>query len=467
MSYLRALAIFLLRAVFVPFVYLYSKLPEGIRRRLITRFNKVDTSVRLGGRFTRELFLYERDERERASSQLLTVITFFTFVLMVWGYFAQIDQVIQAEAKVYPFSRLQSIEHFEGGRVSEINVRQGDSVRSGDLLVTLSPIQAGSEYVIRKESVGALGIRLARLEAELADDSEFVGPKDLEAEFKSLLETERTQFRERKSQRRAAVAQKRSEISEAKSKLVSSRAALRGAYEETEVIRQLVERGLEPRLSLIRVEKNLEQEQANVVAAQEVINRTEHALEYLLKEHQTSILSELSEIRSQYKAASEDIKVAADRADRTQVRSPIDGVVNRVLVSTRGGTVKPGETIVEIVPEGSTIVVEANVSPTDIGFVGVGQRALVKLTAYDFSIFGAIDGVVDLVAADSVTNDRGEQFYVVRIDLKRSFLKTKNRTLKIIPGMTAQVDIVTGSRNAWEYVFSPIARVLKESMREK
>jgi adhesin transport system membrane fusion protein len=464
---LATLIRFLLRTIFLPIIYLISKLPLGFRKGVIARFNRADSRLRVSALLLGRLFAYEADDREKASSQLLTVITFFTLVFLAWGYFAQIDQVIQAEAKVYPFSRLQSIEHFEGGRVSAINVRQGEQVKAGDVLITLSPLQAGSEYVIRKDSVGALGIRLARLNAELDERSSFPIPPNVGNEFREVVATERAQFVERRSQRQAAVSQKRSEISGAESRLASARAAFAGAEQEEGVVRQLVERGLEPKLSLIRIEKTLEQERSNVRVAEQDIIKAEQALQYLLKEQRTGILSEISEVRSQYTAASEDIKVAADKADRTKVRSPINGVVNRVLVSTMGGTVKPGETIVEIVPEGSTIIVEANVLPSDIGFVEVGQKALVKLTAYDFSIFGAIEGYVDLVAADSVTNDKGETFYVVRIDLKRAFLKTQTRTLKIIPGMTAQVDIITGSRNAWEYVFSPIARVLQESMREK
>ena len=141
--------------------------------------------------------------------------------------------------------------------------------------------------------------------------------------------------------------------------------------------------------------------------------------------------------------------------------------MNRVLVSTEGGTVKPGETVVEIVPQDSTIVVEASINPADIGFIQVGQSALVKLTAYDFSIFGALDGVVAVITADTITDEKGNQYYLIKVDLQTPYLKSGGRVLRIIPGMTAQVDIVTGKRTALEYVFSPIAKVFKESLREK
>ena len=172
-------------------------------------------------------------------------------------------------------------------------------------------------------------------------------------------------------------------------------------------------------------------------------------------------------MKSEYLAAYEGIRVAADKADRTQIRAPIDGIVNRVLISTRGSVVKPGETVVEVVPADQTIVVEANVLPSDIGFVTKDQRAQVKITAYDFSVFGALTGSVSVVGADTITDENGENFYVVKIDLDQDFLAVKNKSLKVIPGMTAQVDIITGKRSPLEYIFSPITKTLQESFREK
>ena len=189
-------------------------------------------------------------------------------------------------------------------------------------------------------------------------------------------------------------------------------------------------------------------------------------LNSLKLDQQAKVLAELSEVKSEYIAAFEGIRVAADKADRTQIRAPIDGIVNRVLISTRGSVVKPGETVVEVVPADQTIVVEANVLPSDIGFVIPSQRAQVKITAYDFSVFGALTGAVS-VSADTITNENGENFYVVKIDLDQDFLAVKNRSLKVIPGMTAQVDIITGKRSPLEHIFFPITKTLQESFREK
>ena len=237
--------------------------------------------------------------------------------------------------------------------------------------------------------------------------------------------------------------------------------------EEFSVVSSLYEKGLESRLSKIKSERAYAESAASRDIAEQELIKAKSELNSLKLDQQAKVLAELSEVKSEYLAAFEGIRVAADKADRTQIRAPIDGIVNRVLISTRGSVVKPGETVVEVVPADQTIVVEANVLPSDIGFVIPGQRAQVKITAYDFSVFGALSGAVSVVGADTITNENGENFYVVKIDLDQDFLAVKNRSLKVIPGMTAQVDIITGKRSPLEYIFSPITKTLQESFREK
>jgi Multidrug resistance efflux pump len=157
----------------------------------------------------------------------------------------------------------------------------------------------------------------------------------------------------------------------------------------------------------------------------------------------------------------------ADRAERTAIRAPIDGVINRVLVSTEGGTVKAGERVVEMVPSDSSMVIEAKVSPNDIGFVRASQAALVKLTTYDSSVFGALEGNISVVGSDSITEEKGDQYYLVKIELTKTFLEKGDMRLQLRPGMIAQVDIITGKRRIYEYVFSPVTKMLKESFREQ
>lgn len=463
-SKLTAFLIKILGLVLGPF---YKLLPFSLRRRLAALFIKLGIGLRVTGFFIKELFSYDADNRERLSTQLLVIVSGLLVIFVAWAAIAEFDQVVTAEAKVYPFSRLQTIEHFEGGRVNKIHVKQGDEVKESDLLISLSPIQTQSDLNVQKDSVASLGIRLARLTAEYDQRPDFSVSPEIIAQYRAVYDNELALFLERRRQRAADIRAKRTEIEAAQSKVVAAEFSLGSSGQELEVMRQLVAKGLEPRLSLIRSEKAYTDAQAQLASSQQELLRAKAALDSTIQESQTNILGELAKVRSDFTAARESIVVTADKADRSEIRSPISGVVNRVLVSTEGGTVKPGETVVEIVPQDSTIVVEATINPADIGFIQVGQSALVKLTAYDFSIFGALDGVVSVITADTITDDKGNQFYLVKVDLRTPYLKSGGRVLRIIPGMTAQVDIVTGKRTALEYVFSPIAKVFKESLREK
>lgn len=229
----------------------------------------------------------------------------------------------------------------------------------------------------------------------------------------------------------------------------------------------LFEKGLEPELSFIKAEKSHAEAISSLETARQEVIRSQSAVDATLRDYQTTILQELSEVRSNLTAARENIRVAADKADRSELRAPSAGIVNNVLVSTVGGTVKPGETVVEIVPEGSQIFIEANIAPADIGFIELGQATLIKLTAYDYSVFGSLSGQVTVIAADTTTEESGEQFYKVSVQPLTKYLDSNSRELQVIPGMEAQVDIIVGKRSVLDYLLSPLLRVTQESLREK
>lgn len=415
----------------------------------------------------RETFSYDVDNRERMTSQFLFIIAALSVVAILWAIFAEIDQVVSAQGKVVSSDRLQTVEHFEGGRVSKILVKAGQVVKKDDLLVSLSPVQTQGEVNVAKESFAQLSIKLARLNAELTQAPIFEVPESIRKEFPEIVRTEQALLRERLTQYSSQYAQKRNDINSARSKLASAEVGLNASREESSVIRQLVERGLEARLSLIRADKMLSEANSAMLSAKEDLSKAESALLAFSKEYQSTVLAEMTKTRSELSSSRESVRVSGDKNERTAVRAPISGTVNRILVTTEGESVKPGEPIVEIVPSESTVIVEAKVSPGDIGFVRLKQRALVKLTTYDYSIYGALEGLVSVIGSDSVTEERGEQYYTVKIDLKKSYIDSGKVNLMIIPGMIAQVDIVTGKRTVFQYIFSPITKAMQESFREK
>ena len=448
-------------------LWLFNYLPAPLRVGMVKWIIRLNSYWKITTFFIKELFSYDIENREKASTQLLMSVALIFFVAVICSYFAEFDQVVSADAKVYPFSRLQSVEHYEGGRIEKILVKSGDRVKEGDLLVTLSPIQTRGEFNIQRDNFTALTIRQARLQAEYDQKTSFQVDAELKEISGLVYQQEQSLFQDRINQRKFEVQSRRSDIESARARQSAAKIGLKSSAEELDTMRQLVARGLEPRLSLIRAEKSFADVNSQWVVSNQEVLRAQVALESTIKEHKTSILNELSKVRTDLASSKENVLIAADRADRSELRSPLEGTVNRVLVSTEGGTIKPGETVVEIVPDGSTIVVEANIQPADIGFIKVGQHALVKITAYDFSIFGALDGLVTVVAADSITDEKGNQFYLAKVDLQKSYIQAKNQRLKIIPGMVAQVDIVVGKRTALQYVFSPLTKVLQESFREK
>lgn len=448
-------------------LWAFNFLPVPAREYIVKFLIRLSSYIKIAAFFIKELFSYDIENREKASTQLLMSVALIFFVSVIWSYFAEFDQVISANAKVYPFSRLQSVEHYEGGRIDKILVKPGDRVKEGDLLVTLSPVQTRGEFNIQRDNFTTLTIKQARLQAEYDQKTNFQIDEKLKTSNGVVYQQELSLFHDRITQHKFEIQSRKSDIESARARQSAAQIGLKSSAEEFETMRQLVARGLEPRLSLIRAEKSFADASSQLAVSNQEVLRAQAALESTIKEHKAAILNELSKVRTDLSSSKENVLIAADRADRTELRSPLEGVVNRVLVSTEGGTVKPGETVVEIVPDDSTIVVEANIQPADIGFIKVGQPALVKITAYDFSIFGALDGVVTVVAADSITDEKGNQFYLAKIDLRKSYIQAKNQRLKIIPGMVAQVDIVVGKRTALQYVFSPLTKVLQESFREK
>ncbi len=415
----------------------------------------------------RETFSYDIENRERMTSQFLFIIFGIFVIGILWSVLAELDQVVSAQGKVISSGRLQVVEHFEGGRVQKIHVKAGEEVNSGDLLISLVPIQAEGEFNVARENNAALAVRLARLNAELNQTNKLDLPDEIIKDFPDIVRTELALLKEKQSYFQSQQLQKRNDISSAKARLNSAESGLSAAREEARVVKQLVERGLEAKLSLVRSEKSMAEATSAMLVAKEEVLKAEQALSSFIKEYQTNILNEITKSRSEFSSSRENVRISADKSDRTALRSPVSGTVNRILVTTEGQTVKAGEPVAEIVPSGSSVIIEAKVTPADIGFVRLKQRALIKLTTYDYSIFGALDGFVSVIGSDSITEEKGEQYYVVKIELASNYVDSGKVNMKILPGMIAQIDIITGKRTLFNYIFSPLTKVMQESFREK
>lgn len=414
----------------------------------------------------RMLFSAEAKGKASLSQRFLLYVAGAVLIFFVWAAVSDFDQVISGEAKIVPFDKLQTVQHFEGGIIKEIHIRAGQKVSAGMPLLALNPLEASGGYQAKKYDFMQSLARIQRLEAEYTNKP----PKfsqEIEQFSSALVQNEQLLIMARNAKLQSTMASFDSQLRQRQSELVGARRTLSLVSEERDVVKKLVERGLEPKLEAVRAEKTLAESTARVESILGAIDEIRDRKAVALQEQRSEILNELAKAKSEFSQLEQAVMIAADKADRNVLKSPIDGVVNRVLVSTVGGVLKAGEPAVEIVPGDSKLVFETKVKPNDIGFIHVGQKAFIKLSTYDFSIFGSLSGRVEVVGADSIPNEKGETYYLVKVELADKAITSTGLNLDLMSGMTAQVDIVTGKRSALSYLSSPITKTLSTAFKEK
>ncbi len=416
----------------------------------------------------------------RASLFMLWSITGFFVIMFIWIALAEVDNVTRADGRVIPSAKMQVIQNLEGGIVTEILVKQGQSVQAGQRLVALSSVQHDGDMKSREQQVLALQARAARLSA-LASGQEPKFSQSVTETAPELMAVEMASYLSKKLEQAsqlsvltAQVEQKNSELAEARINLSATLKSLELGREERATVARMVERGLEPRLELVRIDRSFAEQEGRVQAAGLAIERYRSAIleitarkESLVRQFRSEALGELNRTMADLGPLQKSMPALLDKLARTEIKAPMKGIVNRVFVTTVGGTVRPGDPIVEVVPGDDDLVVEAMVSPKDIGFVKLGQLARVKITAYDYSIFGSMEGTVQSISGDAVPNEKGEAFFQVRITTKTKAIEVIDKKLPIMPGMQAQIDIITGKKTILQFLSKPIVAVRENAFRER
>jgi membrane fusion protein, adhesin transport system len=419
-------------------------------------------------------------EISRASSILLFSMGATFAALVYWAHVSDVDTVAQAMGRVIPSARVQLMQSLEGGLIEGIHVVQGQSVEAGTLLVSLSATQAGGEFETRRQQSLALQARRVRLQAE-ADGTKPEFPALLMRESPEFVKVELASFEDRQAEQamqavmfEAQIEQRSKEVEEARIMKMTAENSLSGARDERVIMEKLVAQGLEPRIELVRLDRTIAESEGRVASAKAVIPRAEQAIieararaSSTQKQFRTQAREELNRATTDLRAMEQTMPALEDRVERTELKAPVRGIVNRVFVNTLGGVAKPGEPLVELVPADDPLVVEAMVNPKDIGFVLVGQLARVKLTAYDYSLFGAMPGKVVQISPDAITNERGESFFTVRVQTDRAMFENLDKKLPIMSGMQAQVDVVTGAKTVLSYLLKPVIAVRESAFRER
>jgi membrane fusion protein, adhesin transport system len=409
-------------------------------------------------------------------SILLWLILGFFAVILIWASLTEIDRTVRGMGRVVPSSKMQVISNLEGGIVQEVLVRTGQSVKAGDALVRLDPTLSGGEFGSGAATVAALAAKIERLRALITGQSpnfSGAGPS-IEIE-RSLFRSQQAELSSLRSAGEARVVAAQRAVNEAQSLYAARQSAATAARAELNSIRPLVERGIEPRMALTQAIGRAESAASEAAAASATIARAQAgtaevraALNQQIQDWRSRAASELTAAEADYAARSSTLPALEQRAERAIVIAPVNGTINRVLVSSRGGTVAPGAPILELVPSEDGLLIEAMVNPKDIGSVRIGQQAKVSLTAYDSSIYGSLKGKVVSISPDAVVNEKtGESHYIVEVRTTETALTTKSgRKLAIGVGMISDIALLGDKRSVLSYLLTPFTRLRDEAFRE-
>ena len=426
-------------------------------------------------------FFASDEELPLHSHLLLVAIAGFFFFFVVWANFATLDETTRGDGKIIPSSQIQVIQNLEGGIIEEFLVKEGQDVKAGDILVRLSNIDATSNLGSNQAKYLGLLATTTRLRAESEGKSTVDFPPEVIKGAPQSVTTELDSFRSNaqslSSQTQVylqQLSQRQQEVRELSGKIADTRSVIALSQQERNMIAPLVERGSAPKIELIQKDRDLREKQgelnsltSSLPRAQSAINEAQAKINEVKNTAKAQAQMELSAKMTEMATIQQTLGTLQDRKTRTEIRSPMNGTVKDIKVTTVGGVVKPGEPVMEIVPKDDQLLVEARVRPADIAFLHPGQKAMVKITAYDFSIYGGLEGELVGISADSITNEKGESFYRVKVRTKENVLKRKGQVLPIIPGMVTSVDIQTGKKTVMEYLLKPFIKTLRTSMNER
>lgn len=425
--------------------------------------------------------LPDQIEPRRATTVLLWTVAGFLILFVAWAAFAQIDRTVRAPGRVIATARLQILSNPEGGVLSSILVRPGEQVKAGQALLRLDPTSTGSELGSGEVSVMALEIKAARLKAEVlgqqpsypyASDPRASELIAIERALHSARIAEISGLEQATSARAAAAARG---VGEADSYSAARQAAARASASQLTTMRELVAKRLEPRMSLEQAEGTARVNEGEAAAASAAASRSRAtaaearaAALQARADWRARAADELAKVRADYESRQLALPALRARAERTVMRAPLAGRVNRLLVSTVGAAVAPGSPLLELAPAGDSLIVEAMVQPKDIARVRTGQPAKVNITAYESSVFGTLEGVVETVSPDAVISEDGTtSHYIVRIRTRGNAIVAKDgRKLPITAGMTADANLLGEKRSILSYLLTPITRLSETAFRE-
>ncbi len=420
---------------------------------------------------------------EVAPTRLRFVLYFWVAAILLfltWANFALIDEIARGDGEIIPSGENQMIQNLEGGIVEEILVSEGEEVKKGQILLKIDNQQSQSSFSSNAIKADAIEAKILRLSAE-SSGKKFQVSEELKKKIPEFVENEESLFRINKQQLdsklnalKARLNQKKQELSEANNQLEYLKASSDYIAKEVRMTQPMVAKGVRSKIDFLKLQREANEIISKYDATKKSIPRLKSAIKEVRSTIKEATLVFQSEAKVKMNEATAELRslrasstALEDQVSRTVVRSPMNGIVQKLFVHTVGGVIKPGQDIMEIVPSDQTLLVEVKIKPSDIAFIYFGQKAIVKFSAYDFAIYGGLDGEVVLISADTIKDEKDNVFYTVRIKTYKNYLGDENKPLKIIPGMTVSVDIITGQKSVLDYILKPILKTKQYTFTER
>jgi len=421
------------------------------------------------------------DDAPRVVRVTLWAILAFFIAMIIWAALASIDEVTRGEGRAIPSSRLQKIQNLEGGIIAEVFVHEGEVVKAGAPLLRLDDTRFRSNAGETEADQLALKARIQRLTAQLDDATSLTLSPEISQDAPEIANGELALFASVKKRIQSEIdglneqlVQKKQELLDFQGKLIQYRRSLALQQQEISMSEPLVAKGAISKVEMLRLRRAGVETQGQLDSVILAIPRAEAAIKEIESKvgetrgrYRSEALGQLNEARTDLSKIEASGKAITDRVNRTLVTSPVRGIVQQLLVNTIGGVIQPGNDLVEIVPLDDTLLVEAKIRPQDIAFLRPGLQATIKFTAYDYTIYGGLNGTLEQISPDTVTDKDGKSFYIIRLRTDKNHLGTDEKPLLIIPGMVASVDIITGKKTILAYLLKPILRAKAEAFRER
>ena len=411
------------------------------------------------------------EQSPKKVSRVINVLFFTLIVFIAWASLTEIDEVTRGSGDVVPSGENQVVQNLEGGITEAILVHEGDIVEKGQILIKIKNVQSTTSFESNEIKLKELKARSLRLRAEVRG-KKFVVPKTKDPVLKEFAQSEYALYVSEKQSLQAQinalnqqVAQKNSDLRETRRRVKNIRKSLAFVNDEVKITRPMVAEGIRSKVDFLKLQREAADMQQKLDSAIDSIpsikaqvNEVKHKIRQARLDYKNKAKLELNAISSEIKQISSSSVALGDQVSRTDVKSPVSGIVKKLFVHTVGGVISPGSDIVEVVPSEDKLLLEVKIKPSDIAFLHPKAKATVKFSAYDFAIHGGLEGEIVRISPDTITDEKDNKFYLIYIQTKKTHLGSDEHPLTIIPGMMVDVDIITGKKTLMQYILKPILK---------